>query len=175
MDFPSLETDRLLLRELTLEDRFAIFRNYSDPDVTKWFFDEPFTRIEQAEQIICEFMKKAEDGEGLTWGILLKERPELIGTCGYENFMLGARGEIGFDLEKAYWGKGYMTEALEVIITYGFQVLKLSEVCAHTYSHNMRARRVLEMLGFKVEAVDGDSHFYTISHPGKVPVPHLLL
>jgi ribosomal-protein-alanine N-acetyltransferase len=164
MNLPKLETNRLLLRELMLDDRFAIFRNYSDPDVANWFFDEPFTQIEQAEQLIYAFIKKAEDGKGYTWSILLKESCELIGTCGYENFVGGARGEIGFDLAKTHWGKGYMAEALGMIIAYGFDVLKVSKVCAHTYSHNSRARRVLEKLGFRVETVDTDSHCYVLSH-----------
>jgi ribosomal-protein-alanine N-acetyltransferase len=163
MSFPLLETNRLLLREIILDDRFAIFKNYSDPDVANWFFEKPFTQIEQAEQIIGAFRKNAEDGKGYTWAILLKESRELIGTCGYENFVVGDRGEIGFDLVKVHWGKGYMLEALGEIITYGFDVLKVSAVCAHTYSHNSRARRVLEKLGFKVEAIDLDSHCYVLS------------
>ena len=164
MNYPTLETNRLIFRELVPDDQFAIFENYSDPDVANWFFDRPFTKLEQAEQIIRTFLKSAEDGKGYTWAVLLKESREFIGTCGYENFVDGARGEIGFDLAKAHWGKGYMTEALGVIITYGFDVLKVSEVCAHTYSHNSRARRVLEKLGFSVEAIDTDSHSYVLSH-----------
>ena len=145
------------------EDRFAIFRNYSDPDVANWFFDQPLTQIEEAEEIIDAFLKSAEDGKGCTWAILLKESRELIGTCGYENFAIDARGELGFDLAKAHWGKGTMTEALGAIIHYGFDTLRVSEVCAHTYSHNARARRVLEKLGFRVEAVNTDSHYYVLS------------
>jgi [ribosomal protein S5]-alanine N-acetyltransferase len=168
MDFPTLETDRLLLRKLTPDDRFAIFRNYSDPDVANWFFDEPLTQVEQAEQIVGEFLKSAEDGKGHTWAILLKEGLELIGTCGYENFVVEARGEVGFDLAKAHWGKGYTTEALGAIITYGFEALRLSEICAHTYSRNSRARRVLEKLGFRVDAIQTDSHYYVLSRPNWV-------
>jgi RimJ/RimL family protein N-acetyltransferase len=164
MSFPKLETNRLLLRELMLDDRFAIFSNYSDPDVANWFFDKPLTQIEQAEQLVCAFIKKAEEGKGYTWAILLKESCEFIGTCGYENLVVGARSEIGFDIAKAHWGRGYMTEALGAIIAYGFDVPKVSEVCAHTYSHNARARRVLEKLGFRVDATDTNSHCYVLSH-----------
>ena len=165
MNFPTLETNRLLLRKLILEDRLAIFRNYSDPDVANWFFDKPLTQIEEVEEIIGAFLKNAEDGKGHTWAITLKEDRELIGTCGYENFVVGVRGELGFDLVKAQWGKGYMTEALGAIIPCGFDLLRLSDVCAHTYSRNSRARGVLEKLGFRVESVNADSHFYVLSHP----------
>jgi ribosomal-protein-alanine N-acetyltransferase len=163
VNFPTLETYRLLLRGLTPDDRFAIFSNYADPDVANWFFDQPFTQMEQAKQIISAFLTAAEEGKGQTWAIVLKATQELIGTCGYENFVAGDHGEIGFDLAKAQWGKGYMAEALGAILAYGFDVLQVSEVYADTYSHNARARRVLEKLGFRGEVVNAQSHRYILS------------
>ena len=163
MDIPRLETERLLLRAITSDDRFAIFENYSDPDVANWFFDQPYSHIEQADQIIQEFIKKSIEGEGLAWAILLKESGEFVGTCSYENFDNRLRGEIGFDLAKKHWGRGYMTEALKAIIDYGFAVLDLVKIEAHTYSRNSRARRMLERLGFKVDTVSEDSHCYILA------------
>jgi ribosomal-protein-alanine N-acetyltransferase len=163
MDFPELETVRLLLRAITPDDRFAIFENYSDPDVAGWFFDQPYTRIEQADQIIQEFIQKSSEGKGLAWAIVLKASSEFIGTCSYENFVIGQQGEIGFDLAKVHWGHGTMSEALGAIITYGFTVLDLFMIEAHTYSSNIRARRLLEKLGYKVVAVTDDSLCYTLT------------
>ena len=163
MDFPELETVRLLLRAITPDDRFAIFENYSDPDVAGWFFDQPYTRIEQADQIIQEFIQKSSEGKGLAWAIILKASSEFIGTCSYENFVIGQQGEIGFDLAKVHWGHGTMSEALGAIITYGFTVLDLVEIEAYTYSHNARARQLLEKLGFTVRAVTEDSHCYILA------------
>ena len=163
MNFPILDTERLMLRAISPDDRFAIFENYSDPEVAGWFFDQPYTRIEQADQIIQEFIQKSSDGKGLAWAIVLKANGEFVGTCGYENFAVGRKGEIGFDLAKVHWGQGYMSEALGAIIPYGFTVLDLVEIEAHTYSHNARARRLLEKLGFKVEAITEDSHCYTLA------------
>jgi ribosomal-protein-alanine N-acetyltransferase len=163
MDIPKFETERLILRAITLDDRFAIFENYSDPDVAIWFFDQPFTQIEQADQIIQEFIQKTAHGKGLAWAILLKVSGEFVGTCSYENFDDRLQGEIGFDLAKKHWGHGYMIEALGAIITYGFEALDLVNVEAHTYSSNTRARRVLDRLGFLVDSVREDSHFYTLA------------
>jgi len=163
MNIPRVETERLVLRAITPADRFAIFENYSDPEVAKWFFDQAYTQIEQADQVIHEFINKAEEGRGLTWAILLRERGAFAGTCGYENFDTMRAGEIGFDLAKKFWGHGYMSEALEAIIAYGFNVLDLVKIEAHTYSHNLRARRVLDRLGFRVESVSEDSHHYTLA------------
>ena len=163
MDIPRLETERLVLRAITLDDRFAVFENYSDPDVAKWFFDQPYTQIEQADQIVHEFIEKSTEGKGMAWAILLKESGEFIGTCSYENFDAKLQGEIGFDLTKKYWGHGYMIEALSAIITYGFAVLDLAKIKAHTYSHNARARRVLDRLGFSVDSVRENSHCYALA------------
>jgi ribosomal-protein-alanine N-acetyltransferase len=163
MDFPRLETERLILRAITPDDRFAIFENYSDPDVAEWFFDQAYTQIEQADQVIQEFIEKTTEGKGLAWVIVLKEGSEFVGTCSYENFNADGQGEIGFDLAKEHWGHGYMSEALGAIITYGFAELGLVSIEAQTYSRNSRARQVLERLGFRVDAIREDSHCYTLA------------
>ncbi|MFH1311966.1 MAG: GNAT family N-acetyltransferase [Candidatus Eisenbacteria bacterium] len=165
MGAPRLETERLILRAITCDDRFAIFENYSDPNVAKWFFDQPYTQIEQADQVIHEFIKKTAEGTGLAWAILLKDSGEFLGTCSYESLDANRHGEIGFDLAKKHWGHGYMAEALGAIITHGFAILDLARIEAHTYSRNSRARRVLERVGFKVGSVTEDSHCYTLARP----------
>jgi ribosomal-protein-alanine N-acetyltransferase len=160
--FPRLETDRLLLREITPEDRDGIFRNFSDQDVAKWFFEEPYSKIEQVDEIIGAFSNEFEQGTGLTWAIALKESNEFIGTCGYEEVEIGSCGEIGFDLAKEHWGKGLMSEALGAILDYGFDVFGLVKVEAHTYSTNSRAIRLLRNLGFQLQNVEDDSHYFVL-------------
>jgi ribosomal-protein-alanine N-acetyltransferase len=160
--FPRLETDRLILRELTEDDRVGVFRNFSDPDVAKWFFEEPYTALEQVDQILQAFGEEFEQGEGLTWAIALKGSNEFVGTCGYGEVEIGTRGEIGFDLAKEHWGQGLMGEALQAILDYGFERLGLGKVEAHTYASNARANRLLGKLGFRLEAVRDDAHYYSL-------------
>jgi ribosomal-protein-alanine N-acetyltransferase len=92
--FPRIETGRLLLREITQDDAMGIFKNFSDPEVAKWFFEQPFTEMKQATQIIAEFKRDFTGGKGLTWAIILKENEACIGTCGYGDLAFGERGEI---------------------------------------------------------------------------------
>jgi ribosomal-protein-alanine N-acetyltransferase len=162
VDCPRLETERLVLRAISLDDRASVFENYSDPDVARWFFDQPYTRIEQADRVIQRFIERAAAGGGLAWAIVLAGSGEFIGTCSYEHLDADLAGEIGFDLGKKHWGRGYMTEALGAIVNYGFTVLGLVKIGADTYSDNSRARRVLEKLGFSVDSVGEDSHCYTL-------------
>ena len=161
--FPRLRTERLLLREITLDDRDGVFRNFSDVEVAKWFFEEPYTDIEQVDEIIQAFITEFEQAKGLTWAMVLTEDSEFVGTCGYGEIDLGSRGEIGFDLARDHWGKGLMSEALGAVIAYGFGKLGLSTVEAHTYSANSRAIRLLTKLGFQVESVRGDSHYFSLA------------
>jgi ribosomal-protein-alanine N-acetyltransferase len=159
--FPRLETTRLVLRGITQEDAPEIFKNFSDPEITKWFFEEPLTELIQVQEIIAKFNQSFTEMNGLTWAIILRENGEFIGTCGYDNLETSHHGEIGFDLSKDYWGKGLMTEALSAILDYGFAQLDFSRVEADIFSNNLRAKRVLEKLGFHLVGVSKDlSYFY---------------
>ena len=163
MDCPTIDTERLVLRPIGPEDRVAIFENYSDSDVSRWFFAQPYTQIEQADRIIQQFMLRTAEGVGLAWAIVLKATGETIGTCSYEHIDQELTGEIGFDLGKRHWGYGYMREALQAVTEYGFGRLGLAHITADTYSDNLRARRVLEQVGFSVDSVGEDSHCYSVS------------
>lgn len=160
--FPRLETERLILREITQDDRYGIFRNFSDKDVALWFFEEPYTEIEQVDEIIQAFINDFEQGQGLTWAITLKDSNEFVGTCGYGEVEIGGCGEIGFDLAKEHWGKGLMSEALSAIVDFGLDRFGLRKVEAHTYSTNSRAIRLLRNLGFGLEDVRDDSHYFAL-------------
>jgi len=156
--FPQLESERLLLREITDQDRQAIFANFSDPEVAKWFFEQPLTQMPQVSEIITAFRNEFKKGEGLTWAVELKEVGDCIGTCGYGDISLGQRGEIGFDLARDHWEKGLMSEALTPVIAYGFDVLRLAKIEAHSYSSNARAINLLDKVGFQLEKISEDNH-----------------
>jgi [ribosomal protein S5]-alanine N-acetyltransferase len=147
-NFPVIQTDRLLLRQLTDDDIHAILRNFSDVAVTRWFFEKPFTDLEQAEELITEFNAHFLADTGITWAVTLHGDNDVIGTCGFEPLQIGARGEIGFDLAQSHWGKGIMSEALRAVIAYGFNNLQLKGIDADTYCDNTRSIILLERLRF---------------------------
>ncbi len=160
-EFPQLETERLVLRELADSDSGALFLNYSDKDIAKNFLDAPLTDIEQAIQFIEAFRAEFGQGEAITWAVSLKGTDEFIGTCSYmieANF----RAEIGYDLSRAHWGKGLMSEALRAIIDYGFDELGLRKIKADTLSENTRSVRLLERLGFRLDEIREKSHYFSL-------------
>jgi len=161
--FPQIETKRTILRAISSDDIDAIFRNYSDPEIAQWFFEHPHTDIEQTKQFIEQFNTEFEQGQGLTWAIAFRESNVCIGTCGYGYIEIGNLGEIGFDLAKEFWHGGIMTECLEAIIEYGFSMLGLIKIEAHTFSNNLRAKRLLEKLCFQLDHISEGSHYYFLS------------
>ena len=160
--FPRLETERLVLREITHDDTASIFLNFSNPEIARWFFEQPHTEIEQTKKFVDQFIADFQKGKGLTWAIMLKGNSQCIGTCGFGEVEFGLRGEIGFDLAIKYWGKGFMSECLVAILEYSFSVLRLKKVEAHTYLDNFGARHLLEKLGFKLEKIANESANYSM-------------
>ena len=160
-EFPQLETDRLILRELADSDTSALFLNYSDEEIAKNFLDASLTDIEQAAQFIDAFRAEFRQGDAITWAVSLKGTNEFIGTCSY---MIEANScaEIGYDLSKAHWGKGLMSEALRAIIEYGFDELGLQKIEADTLSENTRSLNLLERLGFRLDEVREKSHCFSL-------------
>jgi RimJ/RimL family protein N-acetyltransferase len=77
---------------------------------------------------------------------------ELIGTCGFVDLdHLNQTGEVGIFIgNKNYWNKGYGTEALTLLLDYGFKALNLHNILIRVYSFNARARKCYEKTGFKV-------------------------
>lgn len=152
--FPSLTTERLLLRAVDFNDVDDLFQVLSDPDVAEYDYFYPVETKEKASLFIERYQREIEGNEEITWGIVLKESQKLIGTCCLGNFDKGAeRAEIGYAISKAHWGKGYATEAAKKILDYGFNKIKLNRIEATITPGNDSSVRVLEKLGFEREGL----------------------
>ncbi|WP_379966376.1 GNAT family N-acetyltransferase [Ectobacillus sp. sgz5001026] len=159
--FPTLETERCLLREIISSDEQQIFEYFSDPQVLQYYGLEPFTRREQAEQFIMQMQTGIKSGSILRWGIEKKDNHSLIGTIGFHNWSKSHhRAEIGYELNHKEWNKGFMTEVLATIIPYGFGHLALNRIGAVVRKENVFSRRVLEKFGFREEGNLQEYQFY---------------
>ncbi|BAU29002.1 acetyltransferase (GNAT) family protein [Aneurinibacillus soli] len=92
---------------------------------------------------------------------MLKETSELVGSCGYNNWIKeeGHRGEIGYDLGKEYWGQGIAAEVLEAMLDYGFTEMKLNRVEALVEPENIASIKMLKRIGFQKEGLLRDYQF----------------
>lgn len=152
LDVTHISTERLYIRKLIMADAEEILQIFSDPDVTKYWSSPAMTGIKDAERFIRETQDGFKDRRLLEWGLIMKEQGALIGTCAYSGWeKLHKRAEIGFALNRAFWGKGYMRECLSVFIPFGFSSLGLHRIEADVDPRNNASIKLLELFGFKKE------------------------
>lgn len=152
--FPKLESNRLILREIVHTDIQDIYNCFSNQEVTRYYGQDPFTKIEEAEQLVELFAKNYEEKRGIRWGIELKEQRRLIGTIGFHNWApKHRRAEFGYELHPNNWGRGYATEAASMVISYGLNDLELTRIGAIVFLGNQASNDLLTKLGFVKEGM----------------------
>lgn len=159
--FPVLNTERLILRELQPEDDEAVFAIRSDYEVTRLNIGSAYTQIDQARQLIESIAGQYRRENELRWAITLKGGDDrVIGMCGYNYWARrDFRASIGYDLARAFWGQGIMTEAVSAIIHFGFEHMALNRIEADASIQNIGSIRVLEKLGFQREGIEREQYF----------------
>jgi ribosomal-protein-alanine N-acetyltransferase len=159
--FPSLETPRLVLRELVPADVEAVFRMQSDPEVTRYFGRDPDRTPADTEKRLTLVFDGVRDVTAIRWGITFRGSSELLGTVGFWRWNKPHQwAETGYELAAAHWGKGVMTEALGAALGFAFGVMELHRVEAQLDPANRGSSRVLEKLGFAREALLRENWFY---------------
>src|SRR5437867_825399 len=119
---PTLETDRLLLRKITMDDAHDVFAYSSDPEVPKYMPWEPHQSLQDTIDYLKSVMDRNQQNAHGPWGIVHKGDAKLIGTCAYHSWDRNDnRAEIGYVLSRSYWGHGYMPEAVRAIVDFGFR------------------------------------------------------
>lgn len=154
MELSVIETKRLKLRPLTYEDTDAIYRIFSNPEVTRFWGHNMLKNKSEAKKFIKQTINGAKDESLLEWGVIEKESDTLIGVCAYSGWNREhKRAEIGFALQKDRWGQRYMTELLQTFIAYGFRRLQLLRIEADVDPRNKASIRLLEKFGFQKEGM----------------------
>ena len=163
-----LETERLILREMTFEDFDYLYEVLSDPDVTAHYpysFDEE--RVKGWIERNIERYKN--DGFGL-WAVVHKESGRMIGDCGLTMQKINGEmlPEIGYHIHKDHRRKGYASEAAAGCIEYAFSHYDFEELYSYMKYTNEPSYRTAEKNGMKfvMEYPDPDNTFtkvYSIS------------
>jgi ribosomal-protein-alanine N-acetyltransferase len=160
--FPVLTTERLLLRQIDAADAPAILALRSSELVMQYINKERAKNLEDAMAFVERVNTGLSTGEGITWGMALKEAPEkLIGTIGlWRIIKQHYRAEIGYMLHPDLWGKGYTNEATKAVIDCGFTTIQLHSIEAHINPDNAASAGLLESNGFVKEAYFKEDYFY---------------
>jgi ribosomal-protein-alanine N-acetyltransferase len=151
--FPLLETANLHLRELVPADTEAVFRLFSDDEVTRFYDFDSFTSVGQAADLIARQSVRFARGEGLRWGITQRDMDVVIGTVGLLVEQKNATGGLGYDLARPYWRLGIMSEALSMIVRFGFRTVNLNRQQALVVPGNIASLGLLKKLGFTEEGL----------------------
>lgn len=157
-----IETDRLILRTVTLADVDDVARS--------WRLDEaPISRTEAQRQVQWMRANHAQNGPGrlehLCLAIILKDTREFIGWCGLDHRdQTKDAPDLFYLLKASYWGKGLATEAARAVLGYAFGELDLDSIHGGAVPGNMASKRVLEKLGMRYLGLDAEgSHTFTLT------------
>jgi len=130
-----------------------LYNLFSDEDVVRFYNLRQYTDLSDGQKFVDWYQHRYKEGLAVRWGIALKGKTNIIGTAGFNNYTTLHRANIGYDLQKAYWNKGYITEALKSIIDFGFSSLDINRIEAEVMQGNTSSKKVLEKLGFIKEGV----------------------
>ncbi|HEV7378712.1 MAG TPA: GNAT family N-acetyltransferase [Dyadobacter sp.] len=165
--FPVLETERLVLYQLTFADTEGIFQLRGNPVAMRYIGKPVLEHLSEAEVLIRHYQDQLHSANGITWGIRLKNLNEpLVGIIGFHRLeKQNYRAEIGYMIHPDYWGKGMMSEAIQIVLKYGFESMGLHSVEARINPDNEQSANILNRNGFVKEAYLKESycfegHFY---------------
>lgn len=155
--FPVLETERLVLRKISMEDAADMFVLRTNEAAMKYINKPKLNSIEDAKDLI----NKMNEPERLPWGITLKNENKIIGTIGFHRVEKEHyRAEIGYMLDPGYWNTGLMSEAIAKVINFGFNEMKLHSIEAIINPGNTISRKILQKFNFIQEAYFKENFFF---------------
>lgn len=170
-----IETERLILRQMSMDDLDDLLCIFSDPLVMASFGEVLFDRQKMKQWIQRNINHQKEYGYGL-FSVILKENGKLVGDCGLENLEVNGvpELEIGYDFLSSYWNRGLATEAAGAVRDYVFQKLDLQRVISLIRPDNLSSMRVAEKIGMKreKECIRG-GHVYYVYSQSKDKMPRV--
>lgn len=151
---PRINTERLCLREIQEGDVKDIFDCWmQEEEVSRYMWWKASRDIADTEAFVEYELGQLENAKWNRWIVVLKESGEVIGTCliFYNEEDEESHWDISYNLGRKFWGKGYMTEAMEAVMAYAAEELGMKE-CITSYAKvNQNSARVLDKLGFQDE------------------------
>lgn len=139
-------TDRLIIRELSVDDTYYFHLLNEDPEVIQYTGDVSFKNTEAARQFLAEYDHYEKYGLG-RWAVIRKVDNAFLGWCGLKYSPDKNEHDIGFRFFKQYWNMGYATEAAKKCIEVGFNTFKLPFIVGRVMKKNTASIKVLEKIG----------------------------
>lgn len=147
-----IETERLILREIVIDDAQDMLRLYSNHQVQQYTGEDIITSMEEIRNRIKEIQSRDSENRGLNrWATILKKDNQFVGWAGLAYLPEFDEVDLGFRFFPEYWGQGIGTEASQAILKYGFDKLKLKKIVAIAMKENIGSIRVMEKVGMEFD------------------------
>jgi ribosomal-protein-alanine N-acetyltransferase len=165
MEFAQLSTERLYIRIVSAEQHQKLFALLTDEELVK-FFGFPDNRILQLEKDKIKGGLTTYNRSYIYFLLIPKTSHEVIGVIGFHNWMaMHQRTEVGYVIyHERYKNKGFMREAMPLILNYGFNTLKLNRIEAFIGIQNLASQRLVKRVGFQHEGTLRE-HFISTTIP----------
>ena len=155
--FPTLHTDRLIIRETTLRDVDEVSFLRNDTEVNKYIARSSYAS--DAVDFINKVNNDIKNGTTISWSIQLKDERKMIGSICLWNFSaIRNSAEVGYAMNPKYQNQGIMSEALQCTMDYGFNELSFDMIEAFTHCENKSSKVLLLKLGFLHNENRKDDH-----------------
>ena len=162
--FPELQTQRLLLRALTVADRDAIFALRSNEEVNRFVGRDAAQTPADAARFISDRIQDIIENKGVYWAIESRTTGKLIGTICYWNLNDNDNSaEIGYELLPDMQGQGIMQEAIVPVIACGFNDMRLEVITAFPLEIHGQSVKLLEKNNFRYDEIIDGHLFYKLS------------
>ena len=148
---PTIETERLILRPFKIEDAKDIFAYASDGENTRYMMFERHKSVDDALTFINSELKNYEKGNCYDYAFVLKETGGVIGSGGSMAVNIPHSAEIGYIINKKYWCRGLVPEAMSALVDYFTKELKIKRIEGKHFVGNDKSGRVMEKLGMQYE------------------------
>lgn len=153
-DPPEIETERLLLRRISVGDADDMYEYSRREDVTRFLLWEAHPDPLYTEKYVRYLQERYAVGDFYDFALELRETGKMIGTAGFTTFDLPNRSaEIGYVVSPDYRGQGYAPEAVEALLSLGFEHFSLARISAVCMKDNAASLRVMEKCGLKREGL----------------------
>ena len=156
-----LETSRLRLRPFARDDVDALHAQWTEPDVLRYLWDGVVIAREQAAAIVEESIASFAARRFGMWVLVTKEDERLVGFSGLRPIPERTEVELYYGLSRAYWRRGFATEAARAVLRYGFQVVGLDPIYVRTDGPNVESVAVMKRLGARYLRTDATGSFGT--------------
>ena len=157
--FPVLETERLTLRALELNNAKAIFGLRTNKEVNTFITRTMLNNLSETRAFIDSISNSIVNNTGVFWVLESKDTAELLGTVGLRNFEIEEDyAEIGYDMHPDFQENGYMSEAFEVILDFSAKQMDLKFLEAFTHQNNIASLALLEKYNFELQPDKKDAN-----------------